>query len=528
MQSGWGHNLPESSDPNRSPEPPLRHRRRSPVGNALQTMVTFLYPVALTIVLTPVILHYIGVEQYGIFAIATVFVGFLGLINIGMGPVVQRFLAASWATSDLREARSVLGVGYLFFSMVGATGLALALVGGQFLPRILSLSPGLHGTATFVISVAGVGFFFSAFVNPAGAIPGALQRFDSLTFASLTSTTASGAGSVAVLSLGWGLRGLIVVTALRPALMLMLLARSNKRLMPNLPIRPSYNGPLLRKMLSFSAYSFISNVAGLILFQVDKFVLGALANVSLVTYYVIPGNVTQRLHAGVSELTSVALSVSADLHAREERRALNDFYVRALRAIALVIVSLVVPAFVFSRELLREWVGEAFAVTSFGTMRLLLLTYALLALTALPYYVTLGIGRPRILAAFNVVMALINVVLIVILIPPYGLIGAAAAYLASVVPVPLLILYIERRVLELERSPWPPLIARLAPVAAGQAACCLLLRPLAVGVPEVIGLLLLGAAIAPALALVTGYFTPQDRATLRRLVTLGLRGGSAP
>jgi O-antigen/teichoic acid export membrane protein len=108
------------------------------MGNALQAMVTFLYPVALTIVLTPVILHFIGTEQYGIFALATVFVGFLGLIDIGMGPVVQRFLAASLATSDYLEARSVLGVGYFFFSAVGLIGVVMALIGGQLVPRILS------------------------------------------------------------------------------------------------------------------------------------------------------------------------------------------------------------------------------------------------------------------------------------------------------------------------------------------------------------------------------------------------------
>ena len=513
--SEWGRGLPDSSELG---ERPVEHKRRPPAANALQSMVTFLYPVALTIVMTPVILHYIGAEQYGIFALATVFVGFLGLIDIGMGPVVPRFLAASLATSNYREARSVLGVGWVFFSAVGLTGAALALVGGQFIPDALSLPPHLHSTATFVISIAGVGFFFDALLGPVGAIPGALQRFDSVTFASLIATTGGAAGAVVVLSLGWGLRGLIVVTALQPGLMLLLLIRSNKRLMPDLAVRPTFDWSLLRKMMSFSAYSFLSNTAGAILFQVDKFVLGALTNVSLVTYYVVPGNVAQRLHAGMSRLTGVALMVSADLHARGERKALNDFYVRATRVIALAIVSFVVPTFVFARQLLFEWVGEDFAVTSFGTLRLLLLTYGLLALCTLSYSLALGIGRPQIMAVFNVVTAIINVVLIVILIPRYGMIGAAVAYLASMVTVPVLLLYIERRLLELERSPLPWLIVRLGLVAAGQAACCLLLRPLAVGLGQVIGLLLLGVAIGPVLALLTGYLTPQDRETFLRLV----------
>ena len=510
--------MPNSPEHPEQPGPPLVHRRRSPAANALQEVIVFLYPVGLTIVLTPVILHFIGAEEYGIFALATVFVGFLGLIDFGMGPVVLRFLSASLATSNYGEAQSVLGVGLVFFFGVGLTGLSLALVGGQLLPQILSLPPSLDATATFVISVAGVGFFFTSLLPPVTSIPGALQRFDTATYAGLISMTASAVGSIVVLTLGWGVRGLIVTTVLQPALMLVLVARSNRRLLPALRMRPAFDGALLREMMVFSGYSFLSNVAGAVLFQVDKFVLGVLTRVSVVTYYVVPGNVAQRLHTGVSSLTSVALPVSTDLHARGEKEALREFYVRATRMVALVIVSFAVPAFIFARELLLEWVGSTFAAASFAPLRILILTYGLLALTALPYYLTLGFGRPQISAVFNVATAMINVVLIVILIPPYGLIGAAVAYLGSTVTVPCFILYVERRLLALDKSPWPSLLARLSLVAAGQAVCCLLLRPLATGLAAVIGLLVLGVVIAPALALVTGYVTPQDRATIRRLL----------
>ena len=513
--------MPDSPEPATQPGPPLADRRRSPANNALQSTLAFLYPVVLTIVLTPLILHHIGAEEYGIFALAMVFVGFLGLIDIGMGPVVLRFLSASLATSDMSEARLVLGVGCTFFFSVGLIGLLVALIAGQFVPDILSLSPEMHSTATFVISVAGVGFFFTAFRSPYTAIPGALQRLDTATTANLISTTAAAAGTVTVLSLGGGVRALIIVTALQPALMLLLVARSNKRLMPELSIRPMMNRPLLRRMMSFSSYSFISNIAGVVLFEVDKFVLGALSNVSLVTYYVIPGSVAQRLHVGMSKFTAIALPVSADLHARGDRAALNAFYVRATRAIGLMTVCLVVPAFVFARQLLDAWIGKSFADTSFGTLRILLITYALLAVTTLSYYVTLGVGRPRVPAVFNVVTAILNVGLMVILIPRYGLIGAAVAYLGSAVTVPFLILYVERRVLVLGRSPWPALILRLGLVAVGQAACCLLLRPLATGLPQVIALLFLGVAIGPAVAAISGYLTPDDRATLSRLIRFG-------
>lgn len=515
--------MPTSPESGRPSGPALVEKRRSPAANAFQELVIFVYPVALTIVLTPVILHFIGPEEYGIFALANVFVSFVGLLDIGMGPAIVRFLSVSLATSNFSDARAVLGVGFTFYTAVGVIGIVLALIGGQLLPDILSLSPDLHGTATFAITVAGIGFFFTVIRSPYASIPGALQRFDTATYVNLISTTAGAIGTVTVLTAGWGLRGLMIVTALQPVLSLVLYLRGTRRLVPELRVRPAYEGPLMRRMVSFSAYSFISNMAGAVLFQIDKIILGSLGNVSLVTYYVVPGNVAQRLHTGVAQLASVILPVSADLHARQERAALGAVYVRATRVLALVVVSLCVPVFVFARQLLFEWVGESFAAESFGTLRVLIITYALLALTALPYYVSLGIGRPRILAVFNVITATINVVLIFILIPAYGLIGAAFAYLAATVTVPFLIIYLERRVLALERSPWPSLILRLGLVALAQAACCLLLRPLATGLAQVIILLFVGVAIGPALALLTGYLRPEDRATLLRLMRIRKR-----
>jgi O-antigen/teichoic acid export membrane protein len=510
--------LAELPDGRNGTRPPSLSKRRSPVANSLFNIVGFLYPLVLTIVLTPVILHYIGTEEYGIFALATVLVSFLALIDFGMAPVVVRFLSASLATSDHAEARSVVSTGIFFFSAVGLVGAAVATVCGVLLvPRILTLSPELDDTAAFVMSVAGVGFFFSMLLIPVGAISGALQRYDVLAKARLVSTSVGAGATVVILWLGFGLRGLIIVTALQPALMLMLLARG-RRLLPTVRLRPAWHPALLRNMLSFSTYSFASQLAGSLLFQFDKLVLGAMTNVSLVTYYVVPGNLAQRLHGGVSRLVGIALPVSTDLHARGEKEALQRFYVRATRVVALVTVSLALPVFIFSREILFEWVGPEFATTSFGTLRLLILTYLALSLTALPYFLTLGFGRPQVSAVFNVLTAVINLVLIVILIPRYGLIGAAVAYLASTVTVPAFIVFVERRLLEVKSSPWPALIARLSIVAAGQTVTCLLLRPLITGFPHLLGVLALSVAVAPVLAFVTGYITPQDRATLRRLL----------
>ena len=53
--------------------------------NAIFNVLGFFYPVVLTIVMTPIVLHYIGTEGYGIYVLASVFVGLtLGLAGLAL------------------------------------------------------------------------------------------------------------------------------------------------------------------------------------------------------------------------------------------------------------------------------------------------------------------------------------------------------------------------------------------------------------------------------------------------------------
>ncbi len=150
-----------------------------------------------------------------------------------MDGTVMRFLAASFAASDLDEARSVIGVGLIFYLTVGVVGAVIAAVFGHYFIGIFSLSPDLESSASFVFSVAGLSFLFSTLQCPVFAITAALQRFDVAVVAYLIGGTAYAIATVVVLSLGWGLTGFIIVVALQQALVLAIVVQRNRRLVPS-------------------------------------------------------------------------------------------------------------------------------------------------------------------------------------------------------------------------------------------------------------------------------------------------------
>lgn len=492
--------------------------------NSLYSLLGFVYPIALNIVITPLLIHRLGVEGFGIFSLATVFVGLIALLDVGVAPSLMKTVAVHAARGEEVEVNNAFGLSLIFYAAIGLIGAAVAVVVARFLiTDIFNISATSRPVATFAFAVAGAGFLLTMLLSPLGAIPPALQRYDVATKVNVVITTVGAGGTAAVLLAGLGLRAVMVLTSIAiPLLALGAYAVIDRRIYRNLRFRLYWERDLAVQLGSFAGFAFISNTAGLVLFQFDKVLLGSLASVSAVTYYVVPGNLAQRVHSASANLASVVFPAASDLFAREDMAAVRRLYVRATRFVVLFIVSTSIPALVFADKLLRYWIGPGFADHGTTVLRILLVTYSIMALNVVPYYVTLGAGRPRIAALFNIVTALINVVLVIVLIPRFGATGAAVAYLISVVPFVGFIWYAEARLLAVSEAFWLRLVTRLLIPIAAQIGVCLALRPLIHGLLSVLCAILIVLPIPALVGLLVGLFDDDDRVLLRRLVPVAL------
>jgi O-antigen/teichoic acid export membrane protein len=290
-----------------------------------------------------------------------------------------------------------------------------------------------------------------------------------------------------------------------------------RRLLPMLTLRPRWNGPILRRMISFSGFLFLASVSGFVLAQLDRILIGALASVAVLSFYVIPLNVASRISSAVTSIGTVVLPASTDLFARDDLVRARQLYVRATRMVALFLVALSLPTIVFAHKLLFYWIGPTFAAKGDDVLRILVVTFMLSSLGIVPFNTLVGAGNPRVPAYFNVGMAVVNVALVAVLIPAYGITGAAVAYLVSSLPFIGLIWFTEQRILKLARSPWPSLGVRLALPAALQIGAALALRPLASNLVTLLLTMLVTVLVLPAAYYLLRLAEPEDR---RLLVTL--------
>jgi O-antigen/teichoic acid export membrane protein len=280
----------------------------------------------------------------------------------------------------------------------------------------------------------------------------------------------------------------------------------------------------LRTILSFSALVFLVQVSSTVLLQLDRIVLGTIASVSLVSYYVIPALLAQRLQMVTVKLTVVLFPAVTDLVARGDTNRVVRLYRRATAMLFVGLSSIVTPLIVGAPKLLDLWLGGDFADKSGNILRLLLVTCFLVAMTTVAYYTALAFARPGVPAIFYGIGAVANVVLIFLLIPPFGLMGAAVAYLASAVPLLGLVWFAETRLLVISTWHWLPVLGRTAPMVALEVVLTLVVMHLSTNLLEAV--LGIGLTVIAGLLLYFFVFADDaDRGTLDAVLPLRLTRG---
>jgi O-antigen/teichoic acid export membrane protein len=482
-------------------------------SNSLFSFVSFLVTALALAVTTPIIVHHLGAEQYGIYSLSLTVVTFLALLDAGISTALVRFVADRWALGDIGGINRLVSASFALYLGLGFLGLvATVVVSAFFVDEIFNLTRSAVELAKYAFLVSGIAFFFNFISKVFSAVILGLQRNDVSARIKIALTSLTGVGTVLLVYLGFSVRALVVLTAALSSAGFVVYARMAYRLLPELTVRARTDTSVLSTTLRFSGWIFLANASAFLLFQLDRVFLGILKSVSLVTYYAIPGSIASYLYVAVANLASITIAVGAGLFALEQHERIVQLYLRATRFVLLFLLSMGIPAFVLAHPFLHYWIGAEFADRSTSVLRVLVLTYALLGLTVVPYNLILAAGRPRVLGLLNLAMCGTNLVLILILVPPYGLMGAAWAYLLSVLPLVLFVFYAEGRIVGLPGSHWLALAARFVVPAVLTGGTSMLFLQIVWNLASVIIAGVLGTGVFALVYL--SWFAPREDRTL--------------
>jgi O-antigen/teichoic acid export membrane protein len=482
--------------------------------------VEFGWPIVVALIVTPIVVNGLGPSAFGVLTLLAVTLGLFGLLDLGIGGSAMRAVAQHAERQDLDGAARVMGTVVTAYVGLGILGSAVIALATPFLvSELLSIPDELQPAATLAFYVSAAGFPVSLLVGAFAAVPKAFQRFDLSTRVSLAFSTVAPVATVALVVSGYGLPVIAAASLGVNVVMGIVYYRVARRLLGMRRLPWGVDVALLRDLARFGGWFITASIGVTILYQLDKVLLGSLLSVAAVTYYVVPGGLANRIQGAVGAATQVVFPASSAMFARGDRDALARLYRDGTRMSFLLAAALGVPLAVYADRFLLHWLGPEFAERSSLVMVLLVGTYMLLGLTGVAWGLGFGSGRAKVNALFVLGMAGLDVGLLLVLVGPFEITGAAMAYLISAaLGAPALIGYVERNILGLGGGEFLAQYARVLPAVALQVLVAIVLRGLAVGLAPTVALMGATALALPVLYLLLGLATPGDRALLNQLI----------
>jgi O-antigen/teichoic acid export membrane protein len=384
-------------------------------------------PLLLALVLTPILIHQLGLDRWGLFTLALAMVGVFGVFDFGVGQALTRALSERIGTgqnadaTDLVEAAigALLGISIL-------VAIALWIFVPVLVDRILQVPPGLRDQAIGAMRVLAAAAPLVVLNAALWGVLAAYQKFRAANLVTIPVNLFYYLGPVLVLLVWDSLIGVmlaLVACRLTNTLSYLWLVRP---LLPGLGLRwPRL--ALVVPLLRLGGWMTFSGLLTQALLYADRFLIGAILTLSAVAFYATPLDLVMRvwiLPVAVAQ-TLLPAFASAFVTAPGPTAAL-------LRRGGLLVMLLVLPACLLlvggAREILWLWLGQGFAEGSGRVLQWLGCGIFFSCVAFAPNSLIDAIGRPDATAKFALLQALVFIPLAVLLIRLIGIEGAAIAW----------------------------------------------------------------------------------------------------
>jgi O-antigen/teichoic acid export membrane protein len=413
----------------------------------------------MSIAFVPLYIRYIGIEAYGLVGLFAVIQVWLGLLDVGMSPALNREMARYVAgAKDIRSTRNLLRTLEVIAGVIGLIVVIIVCLSANWITTQwvkldhLSLEEARHSVMIMSIAIGArwvAGLYRSALTG--------LQCQVSLNALVIIFATIRGVGVLGVLEwMSPSVVGFFAFQAIVSVLeMLALACMTRAYLAPSShQIRFEMNElrAIWRFALGVTAISFLA----LLLTQIDKVLLSSLLPLKEFGYYTLATSVAGVLAMITGPLPTVYFPKFSELVAKNDNQELTRVFHQSAQLVCLTLLPAAAILAVFSYELMFVWVGDSHtAETTAPIITLIALGTLLNGYMVMPYFMQLAHAQTRLVIVANTIAVVVLVPAIIFVVPYWGGVGAAACWLTlNICYMSLLSKFVFRKIMINEMKSW--------------------------------------------------------------------------
>jgi O-antigen/teichoic acid export membrane protein len=400
--------------------------------NSLAAIFTAATGVATALIGTPLIIDHVGKSGYGVWAISMAAVIYLGIVEAGFAPVVQRRVASALGAGDDEGLVRVFWSTVFFYLALGIAGAAIVYVLAPAVVPVFGFPPSLEDQSVALFRLVALaiplGLLMAALTN---ALQGA-ERFQAVAVTAVCGAVAYLGALVALIQgdaslseLGWAvIAQLVVLILLRGALVLgVALTR------PRLVSRDE-----AREMASMSARLQVSVASLIVNGQSDRVVAGLVSPAATVAQVSVAAQVAEAGRLVAAAPLVPAANRFAALDGAGDRSALGRLFTRSDRLWSSAVAGAVAIGALCAVPLVEAWLGSGFREAGVFAA-VLVVAYGASIAFGVRTALLRAIGRPGLESRTGLLLMALNlaftVPLALIFQAPGVVAGTLLAYLAG-------------------------------------------------------------------------------------------------
>ena len=343
-----------------------------------------------------------------------------GILLLGISSATARYVAYYRGGGNFDMVKSIIKTGFLFNSGLLGMLLILLIVVNILFPNVLSLNNYLFIFICSVFVIHGTGSFFSSIIS------GYRKPEISSVFGTLFPVLSFVFAAIAIFLTGEFMH---ILFAIALAFLISNILNITYAL-KNYGLAGKFRPGLIKDLLKFGVSVVFIDTANNLLSWADVFIIKMYIDFSDVGVYwasVITANTILMFFIPIN---SIFAPIAAELFGKRDIERLNlmtSYIIERFFLISLpiIFVFLIFPKGILSIIFTAEYMAGALP------LQILVISTSMLGLSLLFRTILTASGKPYIEARVIVIAAVANVVLNIILIKPYGIVGASLATLCS-------------------------------------------------------------------------------------------------
>lgn len=419
-------------------------------ANTVFNVLAWFAPALTALIATPITVRGLGPHAYGLLALVTAVTGYLGLMDLGLGIPIVRYLAYYRALNQGRPMIGLMRFAVEWFGGAGVIGALILLLGARWIAvSVLGIPADMIETAVAVIRITGLGFLTGMLVSVGTTVPQGFLRYDIAAVITVVFGVAGSGGPALLVAMGFGVTVVVAYGVVLNAISVVVYVIITVRLFRPIDRQAGPDWPSVRRaVIRFSAVTALNRVGRVVSTQSARIVLGAADGVAAAAYYQVPNLLTSKAISMLAAAAQVVFPTASAMKASGDEAGVRALYTRTSRLFFVVNGSVAMSLCVLAHPLLQYWVSAQYAQEGAVALVVFAVTGALDATTMSAAYIVLSAARPGVNLWFSLANSAILLATVYPLTVAWGVTGAAVAgLLGEVLTVPFMFLFVHRRII---------------------------------------------------------------------------------